>query len=80
MTQLSILFGALAPSLVEQLKEQGLQFKKNADATKWQKAFDSYIYLKIYDFYTETEKRRFCKKFVKRISKQVERCPEGEGQ
>ena len=60
--------GALAPSLSEQLENQGFILK---DSNYYEKVLESRIYLFMGGFITETENEKVVERIFKEISKKV---------
>lgn len=65
---LEIHFGALAPKLSEQLKEQGLEDK---DITKHEKIMESMIMLYLHGYTTDTQNEKMHKRLFSDIKKKV---------
>ena len=63
-------FGALCPTIEEQLKEQGFSYAKE-QVVRFQKSADSITYLKFHDILPESQAEKCMQRLVDKIGKHV---------
>jgi hypothetical protein len=72
MKEISIVFGAVAPRLSDQLESQGCKFKNADDLLKFQKMVDSITFLVVQGVVSLREKQDIHKRILKQLSKAVD--------
>lgn len=63
-------FGALAGTVKEQLKEQGLKFENESRVQIYERSLDGIRMLFIHGMMTDSEYRKITKRFFNKISKE----------